>query len=277
MLFGRPDGTLLKNEAPVRAIMPYLMRGRNESIVFSETLFDVSKTLPWLKTFNKRRSPAEQGTIFHLFLWACARTLHERGGLNRFVSGGRLYRRNDVAISFAAKQEMRDGAPFVTVKVGFPPSEEFADCVARLRTRIAEGRGGPPRAVDKEVNLVTKLPGPLIKFGVALISILDNANLMPASMIRDDPMHASLFAANIGSVGLDAVFHHLYEYGNVSLFAVMGRVEKAVFVGADEKPAVRDGLKVRWSFDERINDGLYCANSLKLVQSVVEDPAQFIG
>jgi hypothetical protein len=277
MLFGRPDGTLLKNEAPVRAIMPYLMRGRNESIVFSETIFDVSRTLPWLKNFNRGRPPHEQGTLFHLFLWACARTLHERGGLNRFVSGGRLYRRNGVSISFAAKREMRDGAPFVTVKVEFPSGEEFADCVARLRQTISEGRGGRARPVDKEVSLVTKLPGPLIRLGVAITTLLDRANLMPASMIRNDPMYASLFAANIGSVGLDAVFHHLYEYGNVSLFAVMGRVEKAVFVGADEKPVVRDGIKVRWSFDERINDGLYCANSLKLVQAVVEDPAQFIG
>ena len=45
----------------------------------------------------------------------------------------------------------------------------------------------------------------------------------------------------------------------------------------DGQPAVRDGIKICWTFDERINDGFYCASSLKGVQAIVEDPARFIG
>jgi hypothetical protein len=275
-LFQRPDGKLVEGQSPVRTIMPYLMRGRNESFILHDMLLDVSRTLPWLKTFNARRSEQERATLFQLYLWACARALHARPGLNRFVSGGRIYQRNEVSISFAAKRAMRDDAPFVTIKLAFPKDEPFDACIGRLRAVVHEGRSGKTRAVDTEVNLATKLPGFVLRAGVHALRSLDAMNLMPGAMIANDPMYSSLFAANIGSVGIDDVAHHLYEYGSCSVFGVVGRVKKTVFVGDDDRPVVRDGLKIRWTFDERINDGLYCAASLGIARAVLEDPASVI-
>ena len=105
---------------------------------------------------------------------------------------------------------------------------------------------------------------------------LDSLNLMPKQMIDSDPMYASLFVANIGSVGIDDVAHHLYEYGTCSLFGVVGQVKKTVFVGEGDQPVVHDGVKVRWSFDERINDGFYCASSLAFARKTIEDPGAVI-
>jgi len=276
-LFSRPDGNLVEGQSPVRLIMPYLMRGRNESFILHDMVLDLSKTLPWIKSFNEGRAEDERATLFQLFLWACARALHARPGLNRFVSGGRIYQRNDVSVAFAAKRAMRDDAPFVTIKLVFPEHESFEGCIGRIRSFVHEGRSGKTRAVDTEVNLATKLPGVVLKAGVQALRALDDMNLIPGAMIANDPMYSSLFAANIGSVGIDDVAHHLYEYGTCSLFGVVGKVKKTVFVGEHDEPVVRDGLKVRWTFDERINDGLYCAASLGLVREVIEDPASVVG
>lgn len=253
--------------------MPFLMRGRNESFILHDMVLDVSKTMPWLDRYNAGRPEAERATLFHLFLWSCARALHARPGLNRFVAGGRIYQRHDVSIAFAAKRAMNDDAPFVTVKLVFPRDEPLDACVERIRSFIREGRSGTARPVDREVNLATRLPGPVLRAGVGLIRKLDELNLMPKAMIDTDPMYASLFVANIGSVGIDDVAHHLYEYGTCSLFGVVGRVKKTIFIGDDDQPVVRDGVKVRWTFDERINDGLYCASSLALARQVIESPA----
>jgi hypothetical protein len=38
----------------------------------------------------------------------------------------------------------------------------------------------------------------------------------------------------------------------------------------------RDGVEACWTFDERINDGFYCAASLEIVRAIVEDPASRI-
>lgn len=276
-LFRRSDGDLIRDLPLVRRIMPHLMRGRNESVVYHDTLYLVSPARRWLEAFNAARPGAPPATLFHLFLWACARALHERPGLNRFVSGGHVYQRKGVFLSFAAKRAFRDDAPIATCKVEFPQGDGFGACVGRLTGSIAEGRSDKERPVDKELKLTFMLPSFVIGLGVRLLMWLDRHNLMPGAMMGPDPMFASLFASNLGSVGIDDVTHHLYEYGNVSLFAAMGKAGPLVVVGEDGQPTVRDAVKVRWSFDERINDGFYCAKSLGLVREVMEDPAKVLG
>jgi len=116
-----------------------------------------------------------------------------------------------------------------------------------------------------------------VKAAMAVLRWLDRHNLLPRGMIDPDPMYASVFAANVGSVGLEAPFHHLYEYGTISVFGVMGRVRKTTFTDAEGRASVRDGLHVRWSLDERINDGFYAARSLEMVREVMEDPERFVA
>jgi pyruvate/2-oxoglutarate dehydrogenase complex dihydrolipoamide acyltransferase (E2) component len=87
-------------------------------------------------------------------------------------------------------------------------------------------------------------------------------------------MFASAFLANLGSVGVDGAFHHLYDYGTVSLFVVVGKVGPQVFPDEGGTPTVRTGLRAGFSFDERINDGHYCVAALRLAKELVENPAQ---
>jgi len=145
---------------------------------------------------------------------------------------------------------------------------------------VAGARGpgtGKKSTVDKELALATALPTFMLRGVMAFLRWLDRVNRLPASMIASDPMYASAFLANLGGLGIDDTFHHLYEYGTVSLFGAVGRAEKAVFVGASGGVEVRDALKLCWTFDERINDGFYCASSLAGIQRIVEDPAAAIG
>ena len=88
-LFKRPDGELVRNESNVRKMMPYLMRGRNESAVYHEQLYDLTKTRPWLRAYN-RAHPEAAATLFHLLLFGFGRGFNQRPGLNRFIAGGRL-------------------------------------------------------------------------------------------------------------------------------------------------------------------------------------------
>jgi hypothetical protein len=73
-LFRRPDGKRVRDVPAIRAIMPYLMRRRNESAVYHDTAYDIGETRAWLKAYN--RGHADRATLFHLFAWACARALH---------------------------------------------------------------------------------------------------------------------------------------------------------------------------------------------------------
>ena len=275
-LFKRSDGNLVLDESNVRRMIPYLMKGRNESAVYHEQTIDLTKTRPWLRSYN-RAHPDAPATLFHVIQLALGRCMHERPGINRFVSGGRIYQRKHVDLSFAAKKAMDATAPMVTVKMRYEPDEPFVAAAKRIAKTIDEARTDRESTVDKELKLALALPGSLLKAVMAGLRGLDQLNLLPAAMMAHDPMYASAFLANLGSLGLDNTFHHLYEYGTVSVFGAIGTAKKSVVVGLDGKPAVRDTTQVRWTLDERINDGFYCATALKIVQRTVEDPERFFG
>jgi hypothetical protein len=274
-LFRRPDGVLVKNETPVRSFMPYMMLGRNESAIYHEAQYDIAKTRAFLRAFNHQHENQQPATLFHLFLWSFAQAMFERPGLNRFVSGGRLYQRKGIFLSFAAKKELSDDAPLVTVKVEFFQAEPFADCVKRIVAAISEGRTASGRRVDQELKLAMVLPGFVLRLIMGLLRLLDRVNLLPGFFIRPDPMYTTAFVANLGSVGLDHTFHHLYEYGTAALFAALGAPRKQLMPDRAGAPVVRDVLEVRWTLDERVNDGMYCSRALALLKKLFENPADY--
>lgn len=275
-LFRRPDGVPATDVAPFRRIMPFIMRGRNESAVYFEQRLDLGKTNPFLERWNAAR-PDRKITVFHLFLWAAVQALGERPRLNRFVSGGRVYQRDGVWVSFSAKKKLADDAPVVVIKRRFEPGAAFAAMVDAMYADLEKGRSNEKSHVDKELAFFLRLPGPLLSFGVSVIQALDAWNLLPGSFIHPDPMYASLFIANLGSVKLEAPWHHLYEYGNIPVFAALGAAHPEPVATADGRVEVRPVSVVRYTFDERVEDGLYCVKALELLKAIVEDPESRLG
>jgi 2-oxoacid dehydrogenases acyltransferase (catalytic domain) len=273
-LFGRPDGDLVRDEAPVRRIMPYLMVGRNESVVYQESLYRVAATRAWLRAYN--RSHRRRATLFHLLAYGCATALHRKPRLNRFVSGGKIWQRRGVQVSFVAKQAMSETGADLTVKLEVPAEESFPTFSARLAAQVDGARGDEVRPVDREVALILRLPGPLVALLVGLARRLDRWNLFPWFMMKDDPMYASLFLANLGSVGVSDAYHHLFEYGTVSIFGVMSAVRRHPFADRDGVRSA-EAVSVRWTFDERIDDAFSSARALAVVQRIMEDPASALG
>src|SRR5262249_41763955 len=265
-----------KDESFVRRMIPYLMRGRNEAAIYHDEVVDLTRLRPWLRDYN-RAHPDNAVTLFHLVLYAIGKGFYARDGMNRFISGGRIYQRRGVFLSFAAKKKFDSKSPLTTIKMEFFANESFDDFVKRYKDLLGEGRSDKERAVDKEVRLALLLPGVILRAALALVRFLDRVNLLPGAMIKNDPMYCSAFVANLGSVGIDRTYHHLYEYGTASLFCVIGVPRKTLVVGAEGQPIVKEMVEMRWSFDERINDGFYCALALRVYTRILEDPERYLG
>jgi hypothetical protein len=190
--------------------------------------------------------------------------LHDRPRLNRFTAGRRIYDRRGVFLSFAAKKQLDDDAPLATIKRAFPRGETLEQLTASLAGDVSEARSDRPSSIDKELAILLKLPGFLLAFLVGLLDRLYRWGLAPRSLVDTDPMYASAFVANLGSIKIDAAYHHLYEHGNCPLFVTIGRVE--------------DGhVTLRYTYDERVEDGLYCAGALNLLRERIEDPGSWLG
>jgi 2-oxoacid dehydrogenase/acyltransferase catalytic subunit len=275
-VFPRADGTPVAHVHPVRRIMPFIMPTKNGAFVLFEQHVDAEPGRRLLAALNAGQPRERTVTLFHLVLRAVGLALDAYPRLNRFVVGSRLYERRGIWLSFSAKQRLERDAALFTVKVPFDAREPLATLVARVATEIGEGRSGRETATEREVKPFLKLPAPVLRVGVRVMRRLDAWGLVPPSFTASDPLYASAFVANLGSVGLDAAFHHLYEYGTIPIFVTMGRVHRAPVVRADGTLGSREQFTLRYTYDERVEDGFYAARALEVLQGLLEDPARLV-
>ncbi len=249
----------------MRRFMPYVSPRRNDSLFYMMQQIEVEAALEYLEKRNRERPPERPITLFHLFLRSSSHALYLRPGVNRFVKAGRLWQRDGEWITFSAKREIKDGSPMLTVKRRFHPTRESLDeMVDAIYERLRAGRAGRQTASDREMGLLLRLPGPAIRLALWLARVGDRLGLLPRSMIDADPLFTSIFIANLGSIDYPAGFHHLWEYGTASIFGVMGRIEPG--------PQGRRRISVAWTYDERIEDGLYSYYSLEGIRERIEHP-----
>jgi hypothetical protein len=273
----RPDGTLVANVHPVRRIVPFVMPVRNGAWVLFEQDIPTAPLRALLETLNATRPADRRVTMFHCVLRAIGLGLHAFPRLNRFVAGSRFYDRNAIQLSFSGKQRMERDAPIYTSKLTFDPNEPLVAMVDRILDRVHEGRSGRETATDREIKGFLKLPAPLLRLAIKLQRLADGWNLLPKSLLENDPLYASAFIANLGSVGLDAAFHHLYDYGSIPIFATMGRVHRAVVVRDDGSVGSQEVFQMRYTYDERVEDGFYAARALEHVAATLADAERLAG
>ncbi|MGZ8786194.1 MAG: 2-oxo acid dehydrogenase subunit E2 [Acidimicrobiia bacterium] len=253
-----------------RRFMPALMPTRNGSVVYFDQRLRVEETERFLAAIRQAH-PDLHPTLFHVVLWALARMIDRHPRVNRFVAGGRIYQRDSITIAFTVKSELTDDGTLLEVKHRFDPEQPFVDLVRDLQAAIASTRGGAPGMADRELKLILRLPPPLRRGVVRVASAANAWNLLPRAFIEGDPFFASVFVANLGSVGLGAAFHHLYEYGTVSIFGALGKVHETVEV-EDGRPVVTRTASMKFSYDERVEDGLYASAAIADFQAMVEHP-----
>ena len=250
--------------------MPFIMRGKNESAAYFEQEITLDRTQAFIEEYNARAT--RKISLFHLYTWALAQTLTARPRLNRFIAGSKVYQRNGIWVSYSAKKAMSDDSPVVVRKCEVDPAMPFPELVEKLSSDVVEGKSAKKSHVDKELGIVLAFPAFILRMLITLQVWLDAWNLLPFSLIGPDPLYASIFVANLGSLKMDPVFHHLYEYGNIPIFACIGkrhRVARPDDHGTITTPLV---CTVKYTYDERIEDGLYCAAGLDHLRKLLEDP-----
>jgi hypothetical protein len=271
----RCDGTYIKDLPHFTKLMPYLMTTRSESVIYFEQDFDVTDTLAYVAAANAKRVPGKRHlSFFQLFLCAAVRTLALRPKLNRFVSGYRYYRRNKIVFNFVAKREMTDEGGEINVNLSFSPKETLASVVEKVSGYVSRIKRGESSDADSLNAFLARLPRFLLRMVIKALLWIDYHNGLPASFVKGLPFYSSVFFTNVGSVGIDAPFHHNFEFGTCGLFVAIGLIRTVNAIGADGSVAQRKMVKITFTFDDRITDGIYCGRAIDLLRSFVEDPSQ---
>ena len=100
---------------------------------------------------------------------------------------------------------------------------------------------------------------------------LDKHGILPKAIIKASPFHTSAFLTNVASLGIDAIYHHLYDFGTTGIFLAMGKKKKSYIYDDD---IIKEEKCISFSIvcDERICDGYYFANSVKLFKKYLKKP-----
>jgi hypothetical protein len=269
----RTDGTLIQGVHPYRRLMAHIMPTRNESVVYFDTYAKADELVRYLKLANER-FPAD---ITHALVAAGSIGLYENPKMNRFIAGRRLYQRNGAFVTFSMKrQKLGREAKLSAVKLQVRDGETFRDLCERINENVTVERSGKKTSADKEFDIFNKLPRLALDAAVTTFRALDYLNALPRFFIDSDAMYTSMFIANLGSLSMAPGFHHLYEWGTCPLFMMAGKLEERAVV-EDGKVVVRTVLPIRWSYDERIDDGLNARFGIESCNRALENPFEYFG
>ena len=269
----RFDATLVRNIDPLHWFLPYIYPNRADNEAFVQEEFDLSRLEAFLERKNEGLDRAHRYTIFHAVCAAVVKAVTLRPQMNRFIKGCRLYQRDELSLGFVVKKHFKDNADEGLAFIKFPPETTIDSLHERIMQEIFECRRDDVMDNStKGMEMFTHLPRWLMRIVMWGLHRLDFYGHVPYDLIKADPNYASVFLTNLGSIKLNAGYHHLSNWGTTSVFVIVGEVFKKPVFHEDGTFELRDTLPIGITLDERIADGYYYAKTVRLVKKLIENP-----
>ena len=269
-MFGyRSDGRKLKTVPPFFRVIPCVMFERNDAQVY----FKQDIKLKELDEYIDRK--AKEGiklSYMNIIYAAIVRIIAERPYLNRFAMNGSLYARNQIFVSLAIKKSFADEGQETTIKLPFTGTENIFEIKEKLDKAIEQNKDySTSNNTDALAKTFSIVPNGFIRAALKFIKCLDKHGAVPKAIISASPFHTSVFLTNVGSLGIDSIYHHLYNFGTTSLFFAMGKKKKS-YIYDDDEMHEEKCITIAFVGDERICDGYYYASSFKLLSKYLKKP-----
>jgi len=267
----RRDAKRVRNITGMNQIMIDLKPNRCDSDVYLNQKFDVTKLVEYVE---KKKKKGENITYFHAFVTALGKVMYNRPQLNRFVANRHVYLHNELIISFVAKISFDDKSEEMMLMVPienndniFSISKKIKDMVDRIRSKKGVHKEGANSAID----IVGKLPNIIRVPVVGILKWMDQRDMLPKDLIKDNLYYSSLIVSNLGAIKCGAIYHNLTNFGTASSLATMGEIKDEVVVIKGKKE-IRKIVEFGVNLDERIADGYYMAKALQLLQYFFDNP-----
>ncbi len=269
MFSKRSDGVKVKGLDPVTKAAPFFMPGRIGAQNFMKTQF---RCEPIDEFLSRQRKLGNTYTYTHLMIASLVRLLYLRPKLNYFINNCVTYEHKDITICMVAKKKLTDEAEDVDLKFHFTGRESLQQIKEYVDKTIAENiTEDSVYGTTKDADILGKLPAWLFRLVMRIIRWMDRHNCMPKSLIEASCFHCSVFLTNLKSIKLDAIQHHLYEFGNASLFVAMGKERMSPVVEKNKELKLGIVMNIGITMDERVADGFYFAKSLRLWKDIFEN------
>ena len=270
----RWDAYRLRNLDSVHVMMPYFFGDRVSNEAVLGEVMDLTEVDKYLAAKNAT-NPDFKYTLFHFIAAASAKAVLLRPKMNYFIAGGHYYERKQIQVAFNVKRKFSDEgeeamAKFVLDPEGESPMEQVHTYVQKFVTRVRTDASGV--GVDDALKVLTYLPRPLFRLLGWALKRMEYYGIYPKSLAKDDPCYSSVYLTNLGSIKMNADYHHLFNWGTISFFMTIGEKKMRPYFKEDGSYEMRNTIKLGMTIDERIADGYYFAKTLRLVRKIFSNP-----
>ncbi|MEG1710435.1 MAG: 2-oxoglutarate dehydrogenase [Clostridia bacterium] len=268
MFAKRSDGYAIKVD-PYAKSAAHIMSKRSDALNYAKVKIRCEAIDAFIKEMKETANV--YFTYLDIMIAVIVRLMSMRKGLNRFVNVGRVFQREYVDISFVIKKALKDDAVATAVKVQFNGSESIYE-IKEAVEKLIEANSGTPlgNTVDKTAAIISAAPNIIVRMIWWTLKKLDRWNMLPKSIIKTSPFHTSCFITNMKSIKADYIYHHCYDFGTTGIFIGMGKEQMEPVVENDSVVAAKV-LTLGVVTDERFCDGLYFANSTRVMQKLFTD------
>jgi len=267
----RRDGRRLRTLDPYNAMTPFIMKKKSDASNYFSEVFEVTRVESFLRKKRKEGYPGMG--MLHMFIATYIRTSSQFPAINRFCSGQRVYARENVEFMMTIKKQLKMDAPETSIKVSFGRNETINDVYHKLNAEINKVKNeGTATSADNIAAALIKLPRVILRFTVSFLEFLDYFGLMPQFIINASPFHGSVIITDLGSIGLPALYHHLYNFGNLPVFIAIGPKRRVYELNDEGKVELRKYIDGKLVVDERICDGFYFSQGFKFFKSMFRNP-----
>ncbi|MDR1542921.1 MAG: 2-oxo acid dehydrogenase subunit E2 [Prevotellaceae bacterium] len=267
----RYDGWRVEKLDTVFRVIPYFLRTRIDAQNLFEERIQISHLEQFIKD-NKEQIP--NLSIMHIIITALVRIVSQRPSLNRFVVWNKIFARKHLNFAIAIKRSLTDEGEETLIKPEFALEDTLQNVVNKVRIELENNQQvGQKNGSDQVSKVLGKLPDFMFRFVVWSLLWLDKIGLLPKLIYRVSPWHCSIFLTNIGSIGVESIYHHLYEFGTCSMFVAMGKKSREYQLNKDGEVEEDKSITLKFVLDERVCDGFYYASSMRQLNKILANPS----
>ena len=265
----RKEGRRVRTLPAMTQFTSFIMKTRNDSMNMVEDVIDITNVEKYLD--RKHEEGYTDMAMLHVILAAYVRIVAERPGINRFIAGQRIYARKNIECVMTIKKEMALESPDTCIKVEFDPRDNIYNVYKKFRTEVNKALS-EDTDFDNTAGALIKLPRFVLRTAVGFLNWLDYHGWLPKALLKVSPFHGSMIITSMGSLGIPAIYHHLYNFGTLPVFISYGNIFTADAIKRDGTRERHHFVTIKVVTDERICDGYYYASAFKRLKRYMLHP-----
>lgn len=267
------DGRLIRGKEldTNHYVMPIIWPNRTDCEGFISETIDLTAVDAYIK--EKRKGEwGNKISLFSFIVAALGKLVTNRPKMNRFYRNKRLYERYDVSLGFIVKKSLSDDGEEALARILIDPDDTLESVLDKVQKEVEFCRSDSIDKTSDDLRILMKFPHFIGKMVLGVMKFIDRHWTIPQSISESDIFFKSVAISNLGSVRMNAAYHHLSNWGTNSFFVVIGEKKLRPFYNRDGSFEMRDSIEIGLTIDERIADGFYFSKTINLFRNYMQHP-----